>query len=214
MRRTPTTPTLACGLLAVIFAAGCATSRPPREGVVFERGIASWYGPGFHGRDTASGERYDMKSLTAAHPSLPFGTLVEVRNLENGRTVRVRINDRGPFKKNRVIDLSQGAARALGMLGPGTAPVELVAVGRVPIEPRGYAVQVGAFQDSERAAELAAGLCRDFPDVQVRSDEVWHRVQVGAFASRTEAESFAEELGERGYGAVVVPLLLVAGAPQ
>ena len=212
MRRTPLPPTLACGLLAALLASGCASSRPPREGVVFERGIASWYGPGFHGRYTASGERYDMKSLTAAHPTLPFGTLVEVRNLENGLSVRVRINDRGPFKKNRIIDLSQGAARAIGMLGPGTAAVELVAVGRVPVEPRAYAVQVGAFQDSERAAEVAAGLCHDYPDVQVRSDEVWHRVQVGSFASRAEAEGFAEELDARGYTAVVVPLLLAGDA--
>jgi rare lipoprotein A len=214
MRRTLSTPTLACGLLAILFAAGCASSRPPREGVVFERGMASWYGPGFHGRYTASGERYDMQALTAAHRTLPFGTLVEVHNLENGRTVRVRINDRGPFKKNRIIDLSRAAARALDMLGPGTAPVELVAVGRVPVEPRAFAVQVGAFQDAERAAQLAADLCHDFPDVQVRSDDVWHRVQVGAFATRSQAESLAEELDARGFRAVVVPLLLPEAAPR
>ncbi|WP_367181171.1 septal ring lytic transglycosylase RlpA family protein [uncultured Ramlibacter sp.] len=89
------------------------------------RGIASWYGPRFHGRRTASGERFDMHALTAAHPSLPFGTVVRVRSLVNGREVEVRINDRGPHIKQRVIDLSRAAAKSLGLLdsGAGTKPV-------------------------------------------------------------------------------------------
>lgn len=89
------------------------------------RGLASWYGPRFHGRRTASGEKYDMHQLTAAHPTLPFGTIVRVRSLVNGRTVDVRINDRGPFIKKRVIDLSRGAAQALGLIEArtGTKPV-------------------------------------------------------------------------------------------
>ena len=94
----------------------------PRE---LERGQASWYGPGFHGRRTASGERYDMYALTAAHPTLPFGTLVRVRSLVTGRKVDVRINDRGPFAAGRVIDLSQAAAGELGMLGLGVKDVLL-----------------------------------------------------------------------------------------
>lgn len=85
----------------------------------FERGGASWYGPGFHGRRTASGERYDMNALTAAHRTLPFGTWVRVHSLVNGREVDVRITDRGPFIRSRVIDVSRGAAEALGMLGLG-----------------------------------------------------------------------------------------------
>ncbi|MEO5669734.1 MAG: septal ring lytic transglycosylase RlpA family protein [Ramlibacter sp.] len=94
------------------------------------QGVASWYGPGFHGRKTASGERFDMNALTAAHRTLPFGTLVRVRSLINGLTVDVRINDRGPFLKRRVIDLSKAAAKALGLLaaGTGTKPVELFVV--------------------------------------------------------------------------------------
>jgi rare lipoprotein A len=89
------------------------------------RGIASWYGPRFHGRRTASGERFDMHALTAAHPSLPFGTVVRVRSLVNGREVEVRINDRGPHIQRRVIDLSRAAAKSLGLLdsGAGTKPV-------------------------------------------------------------------------------------------
>lgn len=88
-----------------------------------ETGIASWYGKQFHGRKTANGERFDMDALTAAHPKLPFGSWVRVRNLLNGRSVDVRINDRGPHIKQRVIDLSRAAARALGV--SGTDQVEL-----------------------------------------------------------------------------------------
>jgi rare lipoprotein A len=86
-------------------------------------GVASWYGPGFHGRTTANGERYDMYGLTAAHKSLPFGTEVKVTNSTNGKTVIVRINDRGPYVGSRVIDLSRRAAEAIDMIGPGTAAV-------------------------------------------------------------------------------------------
>lgn len=91
----------------------------------FQRGGASWYGPGFHGRLTASGERYDMHALTAAHRTLPFGTLVRVHSLINGRKVDVRITDRGPFISSRVIDLSRAAAEELGMLGLGFKEVVL-----------------------------------------------------------------------------------------
>ena len=95
----------------------------PRE---FERGGASWYGPRFHGRRTASGERYDMHALTAAHRTLPFGTMVRVRSMVSGHEVEVRVTDRGPFARNRVIDVSRAAAEALGMLGLGVKPVVLL----------------------------------------------------------------------------------------
>jgi rare lipoprotein A len=103
---------------------GAPESTPEAE---IGRGMASWYGPRFHGRRTASGERFDMEALTAAHRTLPFGTVVRVRSMVNGRTVDVLINDRGPYLKRRVIDLSQAAARALGLLesGTGTKPVVL-----------------------------------------------------------------------------------------
>ncbi|MGB3336204.1 MAG: septal ring lytic transglycosylase RlpA family protein [Devosia sp.] len=86
-------------------------------------GVASWYGPGFHGRTTANGERYNMNDMTAAHKSLKFGTRVKVTNENNGRSVVVRINDRGPYVGSRIIDLSKSAAQALDMIGPGTAAV-------------------------------------------------------------------------------------------
>ena len=88
-------------------------------------GAASWYGGQFHGRKTANGERFNMNELTAAHRSLPFGTKVRVTNQKNGKSVVVRINDRGPFAGGRIIDLSRGAASAVGMLGAGVAPVKL-----------------------------------------------------------------------------------------
>lgn len=92
----------------------------------FERGGASWYGPGLHGRRTASGERYDMHALTAAHRTLPFGTMVRVRSLVNGREVEVRITDRGPFVRSRIIDVSRAAAVELGMIGLGIKNVALL----------------------------------------------------------------------------------------
>jgi len=97
---------------------------------VYQSGMASWYGPGLHGRRSASGERFDQHALTAAHRTLPFGTQVRVTNLNNGQSVVVRINDRGPFSHSRVIDLSRAAASALGMLGSGVAPVQLETIGR------------------------------------------------------------------------------------
>ena len=200
MRRTK----LLLVLLLAPLAAGCASSRP--KGTTIERGMASWYGPGFHGNTTASGQRYDMWGLTAAHRTLPMGTIVEVRNLDNDRTVRVTINDRGPFKKNRILDLSRAAAEELGIVGPGTALVELVAVGIEPIGGTSFAVQVGAFLESERANELAAALRASYPKVQVTSDEVWSRVQVGEFTSRDDAERLAVQLRGSGYSALVLPV--------
>ena len=94
-----------------------------------ETGVASWYGPGFHGKKTSNGERYDQNAMTAAHKLLPFGTRLQVTNLNNGRSIVVRINDRGPFVGSRIIDLSKEAARQLHMIGSGTARVKLVALG-------------------------------------------------------------------------------------
>lgn len=114
------------GCLAAVVSTGCVSSpnviRTPQYEAV---GLASYYSGKFHGRRTASGERYDMYGLTAAHPVLGFGSRVEVTNLNNGRKVRVRINDRGPFKKGRIIDLSYAAAERIGMLKRGVARVRV-----------------------------------------------------------------------------------------
>ncbi len=103
------------------------------EVVGIQVGYASWYGPKFHGRKTASGEIYDMHALTAAHKSLPFGTLVRVVNLENGKSVVVRINDRGPYVKGRIIDLSYAAAKRIGLDKTGVAKVRLEIIGYEPV---------------------------------------------------------------------------------
>src|SRR5512147_755537 len=114
---------------------GCASAPPPVTrfpgypiGFV-EQGMASWYGPGFHGNKTANGERYDMHQMTAAHRTLPFGSIAVIRSINTGRQVTVRINDRGPFARGRVLDLSLAGARGLGMTGVGTDKIELRVVG-------------------------------------------------------------------------------------
>jgi len=126
-------------VLVVSFIAGCGSSPPAGRNAVWDSraagydrvGHASWYGKKFHGRKTASGQRYNMYAFTAAHRTLPFGTQVAVTNLANGRTVRVVINDRGPFVRGRLIDVSRRAAHDLGFLNQGTARVRVRTVGLV-----------------------------------------------------------------------------------
>jgi rare lipoprotein A len=125
-----------CGaLVACLLVTGCSLFREPSPPPIVDgvqEGIASWYGPGFHGNRTANGEIYDQYELTAAHPSLPHGTRVMVTNLTNGRAIEVRINDRGPFVGGRAIDLSYAAAQAIHMVGPGTARVRIEVLGQGP----------------------------------------------------------------------------------
>lgn len=108
--------------------------RPQEDYELVETGVASWYGPGFHGRRTANGEKFDMNELTAAHRTLQLPSLVRVTNLENGRSVVVRVNDRGPFKRGRVMDVSKKAAQLLGFIGTGTAKVRLEVMTRESME--------------------------------------------------------------------------------
>ena len=123
-----------------------------------EEGVASWYGIPFNGHRTSNGEIYDMHDMTAAHRTLPFGAMVRVTNLANGKQTEVRVNDRGPFVANRVIDLSLAAAQAIEMVGPGTATVRLEMVsGPNPLEGF-FGVQVGAFSVQENAERLRARL--------------------------------------------------------
>jgi rare lipoprotein A len=127
--KKPARTSVPSGVPVATPAATPATSVRPGH---TETGIASWYGNPYHGRRTASGEIYDMEQLTAAHPTLPFQTFIEVTNLDNGKRVTVRITDRGPFAKGRILDLSHAAARAIEMLGPGTARVRLKVVKAPP----------------------------------------------------------------------------------
>jgi rare lipoprotein A len=198
---------LAVLILCQILAIACSSNRkpasPPTLGVPVERGIASWYGPKFNGRMTASGERYDMNAFTAAHPSLPFGTKIGVRNTRTGREVMVRVNDRGPYSRNRILDLSYAAAREVGVVGPGTASVEVYLVPATGAPPR-FTVQVGAFSETDKAAALQREMARVYPEAVVYSDGTWNRVQIGAFDERDQAESLRRELASIGMSAVVV----------
>lgn len=169
-----------------------------------EEGIASWYGKDFHGKKTANGERYDMYGMTAAHKLLPFNTEVKVTNKRNGKSIIVRINDRGPFVSNRVIDLTRTGAERLEMIAQGTAPVVLETLGAVPGLQEGdlkgeFYVQVGAFANESNARRLLAKLQREGKGGRISySDELllW-RVQAGPFASLTEAENASDAmLGE------------------
>ncbi|CAN5165084.1 septal ring lytic transglycosylase RlpA family protein [soil metagenome] len=157
-----------------------------------ERGVASWYGNKFHGASTASGEPYDMHAMTAAHPTLPLPTYARVTNLRNGRSVVVRINDRGPFAHNRAIDLSYAAASRLDMLANGTTLVEIEALDpgggaddttarAAGPPPRGpMYVQVGAFGDSANAERLRQKLAAsNIGNVVVRKSDGLYRVRVG-----------------------------------
>lgn len=130
-----------------------------------ETGLASWYGHPYHGRAAANGETYDMEKLTAAHRTLPFGTWVRVTNLGNSKSVEVRIIDRGPFVDGRIIDLSHAAAEVIEMIGPGIAKVRLDVLSlpaAAASGPNWFAVQVGAFQDKDRAERLRASLEHDY----------------------------------------------------
>jgi rare lipoprotein A len=112
-------------LIGALVISGCTSKDSGDQGKHKQVGEASWYGPGFQGQETANGETFDQKDLTAAHPSLPMGTTAKVTNLENGKKVEVRINDRGPFTKGRAIDLSSAAAKKLDMKKDGTTQVKI-----------------------------------------------------------------------------------------
>lgn len=166
-----------------------------------ERGVASWYGPGFHGNKTANGERYDMHQFTAAHRTLPLGSVLQVKSLSNGRTVVVRVNDRGPFAKHRILDLSLAAAQRLGMTGAGTDQIELrVTAYQGRPGAMGYLrVQVASFAEQANAQSLAGRLKSQYPDVRVAQVElpagIRYRVLVGRFTSEQQAEAVADRLG-------------------
>lgn len=185
-----------------------------------ETGVASWYGHPYHGRPAADGEIYDMEKMTAAHRTLPFNTWVRVTNLDNGRTVEVRIIDRGPFVDGRIIDLSHAAAREIGLIGPGLAKVRIDVISAPPT-PAFYGVQVAEFTDHDRAARMRADLDARYGAARMvlrqGNPPVW-RVLVGREASIDEADELAARLApELGEDCFVVRLddtSLAAAAPE
>ncbi len=203
-------------LVVVTLLGACASSRyerRPQSGMM----VASWYGKEFHGKPTASGEIFDMYAYTAAHRSLSFGTRLRITNPENGRSVIVKINDRGPFVQGRDIDLSYIAARDLGIIQKGTARVFVDYVGR----DRGYVrparylaasgpftIQIASFTDIRNAFRLKTALRYSYNDVYISKARVegkrYYRVRLGRFSDRNDAEELVRRLSEEGYHVVVL----------
>ena len=177
-----------------------------------EEGKASWYGVPFHGRRASNGEVYDMNKLTAAHRTLPFGTVVRVTNLSNGKSTVVRITDRGPFVDNRIIDLSMAAAREIDSIGPGVVPVrlEIVSAG---IDPGSgfFTVQIGAFRDRGNAERLRERLNSEYSPIFIQPydspEGLFYRVRVGKVPGEDAAQRFGEKLrNKEGFMPMVVRL--------
>jgi len=180
-----------------------------------QSGIASWYGPHFHGRPTSSGEIYDMHGMTAAHKTLPMNTMLLVKNLENDREIVVRVNDRGPFVQGRIIDLTHTGAQKLGILGNGTARVQIVALGEVGKNEQQireqashfyegeYFVQIGSFTNPNNAARLQNRFLKAGHQTQVQKyqdgDDIFYRVQVFVGRHLQAAEQARIILEKRGY---------------
>ncbi|HKK44465.1 MAG TPA: septal ring lytic transglycosylase RlpA family protein [Balneolaceae bacterium] len=203
-------------VIITLFITSCGTTnriskekskvKSAAAGQKIEEGVASWYGPDFHGKLTADGERYNMNRFTAAHRTLPFNTIVEVKNLDNGKSVNVRINDRGPYAKNRIIDLSKAAAKKIDMLGPGTAHVALILLDgnlknsntkdlKVPT----YTIQLASFQDEAKAFELSRKLRGSRVERARLNNMTVYRVYFGTYVNKHEALKEQHELKRQGY---------------
>ncbi len=190
-----------------------------------EQGVASWYGTDFHGKRTSSGETYDMYGPTAAHRILPLNTQVRVRNPANSKEITVRINDRGPFVKERIIDLSYDSAKALGLVGPGTALVELEAMGvlmeeeengrkttrliqEIDYQKGPFVVQLGAFKEIENANRLKERLLADYLEVEVLEvsikGERFYRVRINCREKLNDAIRIQKELETKGFTQALV----------
>jgi rare lipoprotein A len=208
------------GVLLCLAALGCASVRAATPAAtvtpaapVVQTGVASWYGPGFHGKPTASGEPYDQRAMTAAHRTLPLGTRIRVTNLGNGRSAEFRINDRGPFVGDRILDVSRAGAEALAMVGPGTAEVRVevlaapVALSAIPTS-LAFTVQAGSFSRADNAESLRQRLAPAYADARVEQVVVrgttLYRVYVGRFETREAADEAARRLVRDGFSALVV----------
>jgi rare lipoprotein A len=176
-----------------------------------EEGNASWYGDPFNGRHSSNGEIYDMNKLTAAHRTMPFETMVRVTNLKNGKTITVRITDRGPFVDNRIIDLSRAAAQEIESIGPGVVPVRLEVLGNVDVTAGYFTVQVGAFRDRGNAERLRDRLSVTYSPIFIQqydsADGPFYRVRAGKVSGEEEAQQYAEQLREKeGFKTMVLRL--------
>ena len=212
------TPVLLISL--TLFLASCGTTsrvgtsdsnkESVSKGDTIEEGIASWYGPNFDGKLTANGEVYDMYGLTAAHRTLPFNTILKVNNLDNGKSVEVRINDRGPYAKNRIIDLSKKAAQKINMLGPGTARVELILLDgnlndsnttnlKVPT----YTVQLASYKEETKAFTHSQKIKGARVEEINMANGVVYRVYFGIFVDKDKARQKQQQLKRKGFNGYV-----------
>jgi rare lipoprotein A len=200
---------------------GTRTTTPQAPAVApgySEEGIASWYGPPFHGRAAADGEIYDMETLVAAHRLLPFNTWLRVTNLANNKSVKVRVIDRGPFVDRRILDLSKAAARDIGLLGPGIGKIRLEVIAAPPDRPTNdfYAVQVGAFalraNAEQTRSKLAARFGSAFVAIKQGRTPLW-RVLVGKENSLGAAQELAKTLSSENKQVFVVRLDEAITAP-
>ena len=184
-----------------------------------QTGLASWYGSKFHGRKTSNGETYNMYAMTAAHKTLPVNTWVSVHNLENNRKIVVRINDRGPFIRGRIIDLSYTGAKRINIVGPGTARVKITALGKatsysqktkqpVSFKPVNYwqgnfTVQVGAFKVKTNALNYKDKLSKAYKNAHIVTYKdyrgIFYRVRIGRFTNVNDAARFSEKIINKGF---------------
>jgi rare lipoprotein A len=208
-------------ILLSLFVASCGTTSrfgDPQDGKKtsaskgqkIEDGVASWYGPNFHGKLTANGEQYDMHGLTAAHRTLPFNTIVKVKNLDNGKSVTVRINDRGPYAKNRIIDLSKKAAEKIDMIGSGTANVELILLegdlenSRVTdLKVPTYTVQLASFQEKNKAFSHSQKIKGSRVETIKMENKTVYRVYYGIYREEEKARQKQRDLKRQGFSGYV-----------
>jgi rare lipoprotein A len=211
--RVPAAAVLCLAAIAAVSCGGRKTkiAKPPRIGST-QTGKASWYGYPYHGRRAANGEIYDMERLTAAHRTLPFDTWVRVRNMSNQRTVDVRIQDRGPFVRGRIIDLSKAAAREIDMIGPGVTKVKLTIIAPPPkrdIEKQKelFAVQIGAFRDRGRAEVVRSEMESRYGKARIierPAKGALYRVLVGEEEDEATATELADRIRTTGSSGFVV----------
>ncbi|NTU43243.1 MAG: septal ring lytic transglycosylase RlpA family protein [Nitrospirales bacterium] len=197
-------------MLLLFVLTSCASNKGVSDGV------ATWYGPGFHGKQTSSGEVFDMNAITCAHRDYPFGTKVKVTNKQNRKEVICTVNDRGPFVSGRDIDLSYGAAKEIGLLGMGVADVVMEPLGRdtsyvkevIYRAARGaLTIQVGAFREEEHALKLRRELELKYEKVYIMEIEKkgtrFFRVRIGRFRDQPEAFRTGKALADEGYEVLI-----------
>ncbi|NBC04808.1 MAG: septal ring lytic transglycosylase RlpA family protein [Bacteroidetes bacterium] len=199
-------------VVLLLIASSCGVIRrssPPElsgSGRIIGSGIASWYGPNFHGKLTANGERYNMNDYTAAHKTLPFNTMVRVDNVENGKSVVVRINDRGPYIDNRIIDLSRKAAREIDMIGTGTTSVRLSVMreGDRPIDQQNisssetFTIQLAAFESESEANTKSSEITNSRVEKVTVEGRTIFRVYYGTYSNPQKAKLDLDRLNNKG----------------